>query len=90
VDFQVADNGKIGDDKLGKYGFTTESGRTQRGKDIFFVYREIPIDEKNLSDQMHDRSIVDTMIRVNRGPGIVFVDEDSTCRGLSASAVDYP
>jgi hypothetical protein len=84
---------------LGKHDFTTEALSTQRRRDVFSsigrpavaeaMAGQVPIDENNLSDQMHDRSIFHTLILEDLGLAIVFFDDRSTCSDLSASDVDY-
>ncbi len=54
----------------------------RREGDSFFVYREIPIDENNLSNEIHDRCILHRLIPEDLGPVRVFVHDRSACRGL--------
>jgi len=41
-----------------KSRFTTEAPRPQRGRSVFFVHREIPMDEKTASDQEYDTAFL--------------------------------
>ena len=50
----------------------------------FFVYREVPIDENNLSNQVGDGRIYHRPIHEDLGPVRVFVHHSSKCRGFEA------
>jgi len=55
-------------------------------KIYFFVYRELPIDEKILSNLIHDRVILQRPNPEDRGAVRAFVYDSSTCRGGGTEA----
>jgi hypothetical protein len=72
-----------------------QSHRGRREEDLFFVYQEMPasrqagirIAENNLSNETHDRGILQRSNPEDRGVVRAFVSDSSTCRGGGTEAV---